>query len=1546
MRRISKRAKINTFLALLVCVFTLVGICVLRGSVFAATKAQRTQACETPVNVNEVLGIRNYQHLMTVNSTKGLVPSFSKLGGDEAGDEGVHWACNSWSGSEFTPSGIIFIVDHISKSAKVETYPGSGYWYPIYTLYTDIDTSSGGDVTATLAGLVHWDDDNYSNDQGAVYVGFCKTEADCSPAASGVNNSAASGDAGGIVKRGSGNIQFMRQVSGLNNSQASYGLWTEPLSGYGDYFPEITISGKKLRQAVDDGSVQKDINEDGYGSVKLYIHRCWSNDGQTKSGTCRVGKVYLTVQLPPAGWTATFSGEIGITSVSGTKKTENGKVIYYTEDANPTATFTHYVERTDDASGAPQDLSIAWKSFRNTTADKVDQNSSTPYSGNKSLSKQSGLKDVHTHSHTTSTAEINLTEGQTKSVCDTIGYISSINNDGSNTTNGPWVDTDNCVKFHRYAWYSLEGRVVAVNDDDTSESEGVYWTDTNVAKLRFKHQFKTSAPAKIKADFATSKSPDPGSTFNVQSNYAAGDLIENDGKWHNYYLSPSGGAAAVNVAKDTGTKYCQTLNYYPETREDSGNFRGTPVTKSDCITFKRYKTTFTGATEIFLGDDTETNYADDGKYEIKASKYTKYPAQLKVTFKHTVTRSSKETDEHGSPKTKSSSTFTKIFDGESGGTYGYRNVGSTPDPHGSELPSAPSEALAAGGSDYRTDSFTVNVYPEQTIHLCQQMTYTSEIQGSDATQSATGNKACVTITMTRAACYDEDIQQNFGIKDAKNMMKVDIYKNSANKPNKTSGVKAEGDSAITAWAQPGDQIRFNYEACAGGELSRQYAGSTTTTSYDITGQSDKQYYKADDTLDTDSSAGYLFGDTLTSSPYNDLSMNFGSSNATVGKGPFSDVYTREATSPHGDSIYSCDQFGTSNRHADFYRISNYIKNVTKEAYSTNCKSDDYGYASDLGTTIIQKVTWTDIQYSSGSVVSGHNGKTASITASVSIPYNYTTSIDVSGDGGYILPGNKHTERIKLSIDERKNSPVSKEEYATTSKPSEYRLIEINIDSNNSTDPDTFNGLVNDNKNSYYDTKGTADLANKNSGLPVCKSFNCSIVKSGSGQYDPGSHTISEDYSPTIPYNAEPGTKICYIAAIWPSDSHNLPNASDISVAQEAAGLDPRGTYWQVSGASCYTVSKRPSFNVLGGDTYAQGRISARTQKYPKNNAGADPRIYGSWTEYAAISGLSLKGYASGASLWGGSSIVSDGNGKSLNCIFSSYTFANASCGGNNGSLGSAKIATTSSSNPENIAGQMITRYTRTDSTGKMHATGSDPIRVEDGGICKYDEEQGTYVPYNVAQGATFACIGDTGAKYTHVDNTGNQVAYIPGEVNYCMGKGDTFNSRTSIIHSDGTLVVGANMAYGAASQSYWGQNRTASGICWEDSYNSISEIPQSILIAKKIIIKDTVTYLDSWLIADEIITCDPKAGWNNSVSESDINSKNCNKQLTINGPVMAKNLKLFRTHGGGFSGSTSQLASPAEIFTMSPEIYLWSYNQAQRYSQATTTYARELAPRY
>lgn len=94
----------------------------------------------------------------------------------------------------------------------------------------------------------------------------------------------------------------------------------------------------------------------------------------------------------------------------------------------------------------------------------------------------------------------------------------------------------------------------------------------------------------------------------------------------------------------------------------------------------------------------------------------------------------------------------------------------------------------------------------------------------------------------------------------------------------------------------------------------------------------------------------------------------------------------------------------------------------------------------------------------------------------------------------------------------------------------------------------------------------------------------------------------------------------------------------------------------------------------------------------------------------------------------------------------------------------------------------------------------------------------------------------------------------------------------------------------------------------------------------------------------------------------------------FNGPVFAKTLTLNRTAGAypgenktGAVSATEDIASanrrldaggttaieprygsltPAEIFNLRPDVYLWSYNQANRLTQATVVYMRELAPRY
>lgn len=93
----------------------------------------------------------------------------------------------------------------------------------------------------------------------------------------------------------------------------------------------------------------------------------------------------------------------------------------------------------------------------------------------------------------------------------------------------------------------------------------------------------------------------------------------------------------------------------------------------------------------------------------------------------------------------------------------------------------------------------------------------------------------------------------------------------------------------------------------------------------------------------------------------------------------------------------------------------------------------------------------------------------------------------------------------------------------------------------------------------------------------------------------------------------------------------------------------------------------------------------------------------------------------------------------------------------------------------------------------------------------------------------------------------------------------------------------------------------------------------------------------------------------------------CGKQLRINGPVFVGSqvnrgkLHLLR-HAGAYPGNKATggdrgnftdpvlnadgSVTPAEIFNLRLDAYLWAYSQAERLTQAFVTYSRELPPRY
>lgn len=117
--------------------------------------------------------------------------------------------------------------------------------------------------------------------------------------------------------------------------------------------------------------------------------------------------------------------------------------------------------------------------------------------------------------------------------------------------------------------------------------------------------------------------------------------------------------------------------------------------------------------------------------------------------------------------------------------------------------------------------------------------------------------------------------------------------------------------------------------------------------------------------------------------------------------------------------------------------------------------------------------------------------------------------------------------------------------------------------------------------------------------------------------------------------------------------------------------------------------------------------------------------------------------------------------------------------------------------------------------------------------------------------------------------------------------------------------------------------------------HNLEQIPQVVIIAKNITINEDVTNVDAWLIAPggSIRTCD---------QVGDTVGK-CNKQLTINGPVMTDKLYLYRTAG---SGAGADSGEPAEIINLRADAYLWAYARTLGQGRIRTVHTRELPPRF
>lgn len=932
----------------------------------------------------------------------------------------------------------------------------------------------------------------------------------------------------------------------------------------------------------------------------------------------------------------------------------------------------------------------------------------------------------------------------------------------------------------------------------------------------------------------------------------------------------------------------------------SCNISGYKASGRWCVKLTRNRATASGTVDAQVTTDSGT-YTNPGNVIMSTNgSYT-------IKFQHTIKRGN-----DGAGGTVGFGYSTAI----SGSSNRYANL---PSGKGSTH-SGTSASIAEGKStvvvSYNTETITGYLYPEETRTFCQNLSYKNVVSEGADSWGKTSNR-CVKVQRAKATCPIDN--SSFGVDSGSNTAKMTL-RNASN----SQTVSRQGDGTISVWAKPKDLIRYSYEACASGQLSEDY--------YSFGRNQGSAYVFRGDNTTSSTPNKYLFGTQLGSGtqPYTYI---------IGGNSAYSDnQYNKTFVSPSvNGSTFACANSTTN----QYYQIPDHN--------SLNCRTKDYvGRNSDAGSIISQTLTYPRKPNSGNNTLVGQ----------VKIPYNYdlgTTPLTTNPKNVPVNAGTAFDIGFKVDVTPRCNVQVqgicnsTDKEYKTFPKTTQYRIYSWAVNSS------TSETQLKQNIGTEIKDKSGNVIGYYLSNDPAKLGY--TINKSGSDLFGTDGNTVivttSDGTKISVPANTAIGTKICAAVAVWPADSHDLPGSGTINDSSQSVALKNSSNLrqWRSSKPSCYTVGKKPSISVKNGGAYAKNGIETTTTY---RMVGSTNYLFGSWAEYSAMSAKQIIGFSTGAGLWGG---AKNGNVAGKECRYSSMTLANSDCSRKN--LGNIRLGNTASS-PKQILGQIITRYT---STGTPDL-GNANVNIQ--GACIYDVRAGTYIKQSSSSDSNYTCLHN-GSAYAYSSGTLTINPGTLGPNSYASWlipySVDNYSSRTYVIHAK-DIIVNESIIYGSAAyeKNPVGHSMTI--------FNSVASVPQVILIADNSIqIGASTVNLDAWLIAPEINTCShDEYGHKFSTAvgsgKYNIDSRTCNRQLVINGPVFTKKLKLNRTHGGGgdtkyISRSSAGLsvtnydnnskfgaASPAETFNISPEVYLWSFHQATRFSQATTTYQRELPTRY
>jgi hypothetical protein len=239
-------------------------------------------------------------------------------------------------------------------------------------------------------------------------------------------------------------------------------------------------------------------------------------------------------------------------------------------------------------------------------------------------------------------------------------------------------------------------------------------------------------------------------------------------------------------------------------------------------------------------------------------------------------------------------------------------------------------------------------------------------------------------------------------------------------------------------------------------------------------------------------------------------------------------------------------------------------------------------------------------------------------------------------------------------------------------------------------------------------------------------------------------------------------------------------------------------------------------------------------------------------------------------------------------------------------------------------------------TGKIIGMGSGSSYS--GGLVNATSCQTTLLSFTNNDGAscTTSKVGSYKPKQTLPDISS---AFLVNKGTF-TGLGDANNPGTYTAASDfsiggGTIAKGKWLVINAPTATV-----TITGSITYDNANlsSINDIPQLVIIAKNILIQNSVQNIDAWLVASgNINTC------SDVIETAPLNEATCANRLTVNGPVVAAKLFLRRTFGAGIGATTGD---PAEVFNLRPDAYLWAIARSSESGRIQTVYTQELPPRF